>query len=86
MNRSVSPMSRQQTVTDVQSVGIICRRCQDRVIGAKCHSASIRRGRRRPGLDRLPRQATFTDGLRNMRVEEAIVKSAATGAAATVPR
>jgi predicted dehydrogenase len=26
------------------------------------------------GLDRLPRQATFADGLRNMRVEEAIVK------------
>ena len=38
------------------------------------------------GLDRLPRQATFADGLRNMRVEEAIVKSAATGAAVTVPR
>jgi predicted dehydrogenase len=36
------------------------------------------------GLDRLPRQATFADGLRNMRVEEAIVKSAATGAAVTV--
>ena len=38
------------------------------------------------GLDRLPRQATFADGLRNMRVDEAIVKSAATGAAVTVPR
>jgi predicted dehydrogenase len=38
------------------------------------------------GLDRLPRQATFADGLRNMRVEEAIVKCAATGAAVTVPR
>jgi predicted dehydrogenase len=38
------------------------------------------------GLDRLPRQATFADGLRNMRVEEAIVKSAAAGAAVTVPR
>jgi len=38
------------------------------------------------GLDRLPRQATFADGLRNMRVEEAIVKSAATGAAVTIPR
>jgi predicted dehydrogenase len=38
------------------------------------------------GLDRLPRQATFADGLRNMRVEEAIVKSAATGAAVAVPR
>ena len=83
MNRSVSPMSCQQTVTDVLSVGIICRRCQDRVIGAKCHSASIRVPKTR---QRLPRQATFTDGLRNMRVEEAIVKSAATGAAVTVPR
>jgi predicted dehydrogenase len=38
------------------------------------------------GLKRLPHQATFADGLRNMRVEEAIVKSAATGAAVTVPR
>jgi predicted dehydrogenase len=38
------------------------------------------------GLDRLPGQATFADGLRNMRLEEAIVKSAATGAAVTVPR
>jgi predicted dehydrogenase len=38
------------------------------------------------GLDRLPRQATFADGLRNMRVEEAIAKSAATGAAVTVSR
>ena len=38
------------------------------------------------GLDRLPRQATFADGLRNMRVEEAIVKSAAAGAAVLVPR
>jgi predicted dehydrogenase len=38
------------------------------------------------GLARLPRQATFADGLRNMRVEEAIVKSAGTGAAVTVPR
>jgi predicted dehydrogenase len=37
------------------------------------------------GLDRLPRQATFADGLRNMRVEKAVVKSAATGAAVTVP-
>ena len=36
------------------------------------------------GLDRLPRQATFADGLRNMRVEEAIVKSAASGAAVEV--
>ncbi len=38
------------------------------------------------GLDRLPRQATFADGLRNMRVEEAIVRSAASGTAVTVPR
>jgi predicted dehydrogenase len=38
------------------------------------------------GLNRLPRQATFADGLRNMRVEEAIVKSADSGAAVTVPR
>jgi predicted dehydrogenase len=38
------------------------------------------------GLDRLPRQATFADGLRNMQVEEAVVKSAATGAAVAVPR
>jgi predicted dehydrogenase len=38
------------------------------------------------GLDRLPHQATFADGLRNMRVQEAIVKSAATGSAVTVPR
>jgi predicted dehydrogenase len=38
------------------------------------------------GLDRLPHQATFADGLRNMRVEEAIVKSAASSAAVTVPR
>ena len=38
------------------------------------------------GLNRLPRQATFADGLQNMRVEEAIVKSAGSGAAVTVPR
>jgi predicted dehydrogenase len=38
------------------------------------------------GLDRLPRQASFADGLRNMRVEEAIVTCATTGAAVTVPR
>jgi predicted dehydrogenase len=36
------------------------------------------------GLDRLPRQATFADGLRNMRVEEAIVKSATSGASVEV--
>jgi predicted dehydrogenase len=33
------------------------------------------------GLDRLPKQATFADGLHNLRVEEAIVEAAATGAA-----
>ena len=31
------------------------------------------------GLSRLPRPATFADGLRNLRVEEAVVKSATTG-------
>ncbi|HET7475088.1 MAG TPA: Gfo/Idh/MocA family oxidoreductase [Dermatophilaceae bacterium] len=31
------------------------------------------------GLDRLPRQASFADGLRNLQVEEAIVEAAATG-------
>ena len=36
------------------------------------------------GLDRLPRQATFGDGLRNMQVEEAIVKSATSGASVKV--
>jgi predicted dehydrogenase len=36
------------------------------------------------GLDRLPRQATFADGLRNMRVEEAIVNSAISGASVEV--
>ena len=36
------------------------------------------------GLDRLPRQATFADGLRNMQVEEAIVKSATSGASVKV--
>ena len=36
------------------------------------------------GLDRLPKQATFADGLHNIRVEEAIVEAAATGAAVGV--
>ena len=36
------------------------------------------------GLDRLPKQATFADGLHNLRVEEAIVEAAATGAAVGV--
>ena len=31
------------------------------------------------GLDRLPAQASFADGLRNLQVEEAIVRSALTG-------
>ena len=35
------------------------------------------------GLDRLPRQATFADGLRNLRVQRAVIESAATGC--TVP-
>jgi len=35
------------------------------------------------GLDRLPRQATFADGLRNLRVQRAVIESAATGG--TVP-
>jgi predicted dehydrogenase len=33
------------------------------------------------GLDRLPAQATFADGLRNLRLEQAIVESAVSGAA-----
>ncbi len=36
------------------------------------------------GIDRLPPPATFADGLRNLRVEEAIVAAATTGAAAEV--
>jgi predicted dehydrogenase len=36
------------------------------------------------GLDRLPRQATFADGLRNLRVQQAVVESAVTGASARV--
>jgi predicted dehydrogenase len=36
------------------------------------------------GLDRLPGQASFADGLRNLQVEEAVVAAATTGAAARV--
>ncbi|HJV12283.1 MAG TPA: Gfo/Idh/MocA family oxidoreductase [Propionibacteriaceae bacterium] len=36
------------------------------------------------GLSRLPRPATFADGLRNLRVEEAVVKSATSGASVEV--
>jgi predicted dehydrogenase len=36
------------------------------------------------GLDRLPAQASFADGLRNLRVQEAIVRAAATGSAVQV--
>jgi len=38
------------------------------------------------GLDRLPAQATFADGLRNLRLEQAIVESAVTGAEVQVER
>ena len=36
------------------------------------------------GRDRLPAQASFADGLRNLRVEEAIVQAAVTGSAVEV--
>ncbi len=36
------------------------------------------------GLDRLPRCATFADGLHNLRVEEAVVQAATTGSAVPV--
>ena len=36
------------------------------------------------GLDRLPRQATFADGLHNLQVERAITEAAATGSTAQV--
>ena len=36
------------------------------------------------GLDRLPAPATFADGLRNLRVEEAVVRAATAGVAAAV--
>ena len=38
------------------------------------------------GLERLPTQATFVDGLRNLRLEHAIVESAVTGASVQVDR
>jgi len=38
------------------------------------------------GLDRLPRQATFADGLRNLQVERAVIEAAATGSTAEVTR
>jgi predicted dehydrogenase len=36
------------------------------------------------GLDRLPAQASFADGLRNLTVQEAIVQAAVTGSAVEV--
>jgi predicted dehydrogenase len=36
------------------------------------------------GLSRLPRPATFAEGLRNLRVEQAVVKSATSGASVEV--
>ena len=36
------------------------------------------------GLERLPRPATFGDGLRNLRVEAAVIESARTGATVAV--
>jgi predicted dehydrogenase len=36
------------------------------------------------GLDRLPRQATFADGLRNLQVQRAIIEAATTGSTAEV--
>lgn len=38
------------------------------------------------GLGRLPRQATFADGLRNLEVQQAVTEAAAAGAAVQVPR
>ncbi len=37
------------------------------------------------GLDRLPRQATFADGLRNLQVQQAVVEAATTGSTVEVP-
>jgi predicted dehydrogenase len=37
------------------------------------------------GLERLPRPATFAEGLRNLRVEEGIVRSAETGTSVEIP-
>jgi len=36
------------------------------------------------GLDRLPRQATFADGLRNLQVQRAVIEAATTGSTARV--
>ncbi len=36
------------------------------------------------GLDRLPRQATFADGLRNLQVQRAVIEAATTGSTAEV--
>jgi predicted dehydrogenase len=36
------------------------------------------------GLDRLPRQATFADGLRNLQVQRAVIEASATGSAVKV--
>jgi predicted dehydrogenase len=36
------------------------------------------------GLDRLPRQATFADGLHNLQIQHAVVEASATGSAAGV--
>jgi len=36
------------------------------------------------GLDRLPRQATFADGLHNLQVQRAVIEAAATGSTAVV--
>lgn len=36
------------------------------------------------GLDRLPAEASFADGLRNLRIQEPIVQAAVTGSAVEV--
>jgi predicted dehydrogenase len=38
------------------------------------------------GLDRLPRQATFGEGLHNLQIQHAVIEAAATGSTAGVPR
>ena len=38
------------------------------------------------GLDRLPRQATFADGLRNLQAQRAVIEAASTGSAVDVSR
>ncbi len=37
------------------------------------------------GLDRLPKQATFADGLRNLHIQRAVVEAATTGTSVEVP-